>query len=326
MKILRLILGCFFAVAGAFSAEAQEVAAFPSKPGRIIVSSSAGAITDIIGRMVGVQYAKVLGHSYYVENIPGASGAIGWNLARRAPPDGYSVYLASGSSFNYMALSGKVTWTEVKASFEPITQLTSAASVLAVSVTLPVTNFKEFVSYAKARPGQLNYASGGAGSSSYFATELLKRMAGLDMVEVPFKGVGPGVQSIVTGQTQLIMSSASSTSPFVKSGKLRWLAMSAPKRFDSLPDLPTIAELGLPGYRQTSWIGLLAPGKTPRPAVEILNKATREIMRSPVVAKVLLANGENVSTGTPEELWETMDDTYKLISNLVSQLGVKLDL
>ncbi|TMG69611.1 MAG: tripartite tricarboxylate transporter substrate binding protein, partial [Betaproteobacteria bacterium] len=257
-----------------FSAGAAAQTAYPAKPVRFIVPSAAGGGTDIIARSVAHKLSESLGQQFVVDNRPGAGQMIGIELAAKSPADGHTILMAASTlAISYDPLRD----------FAPITQAASLANVLVVHPSLPVKSLAELIAYAKQRPGQLNFASAGIGTSPQMSIELLKSMAGIDMVHVPYKGTSPGVVDLLAGQVSVMAPNVLTALPHIKAGKLRALAVTSAKRSEALPEVPTIAESGLPGYDSTQWYGVLAPAGTPREIVVRLHGEIVRALRAPEV-------------------------------------------
>lgn len=313
-----------FAVAQDLQAQARPAAPFPVRTVRFVVGQSPGGGGDILVRMVSQKLAERFGQSFVVENVPGASGMIGMGIVARAEPDGYTHFQASSASYNNAALSANTPF-DVRKTFTALAQLSAAPNVLSVNASMPVASVKDLIAYARANAGRVNYSSGGIGSSSHFNGELLKQRGGFEAEHIPHKGVGQALLDLVAGRVAFTFASATATSPHVKTGKIRWIAMSGLKRSPNLPELPTIAESGLPGYEWAGWIGLISPAGTPPAIITALNRPIAQILQSPDVQKVAAADGTDVAPGTPEELQVVMERSLGVATKLVKDLGIRLD-
>jgi tripartite-type tricarboxylate transporter receptor subunit TctC len=274
-------------------------AEYPDKQIRLIIPFPPGGSNDVVGRLVALQLSDVLGQQVYVDNRGGAGGTIGTDIAAKAAPDGYTLLVVSSAHAVNPALY-KLPYDHAKA-FVPVAMFGSGTNVLAVNPELPVHSVKELIAFAKAKPGQLNYASAGVGSFQHLGGELFKLKAGVDIVHVPFRGGGPAMIDVIGGHTKIVFSSLIQTTPHIKSGQLRGLATGGAKRNPVLPDLPTIAEAGVPGYEANNWWGMLAPAGTPPAIVEKLNKAVSTALDAPELQKQFEAQGATVVKMSPAE-------------------------
>jgi len=274
---------------------------YPAKPIQLIVPFPPGGGNDTVARAIAQQAGPALGQSIVVDNRPGAGGIIGADAAARAAPDGYTLFLGGvGSHAVNPNLHAKLSYDPVK-DFAPITLVASAPSVLVVTPSLPVRTIAEFAAYARANPGKLNYASNGNGSSSHVAALLYETMSGVKMTHIPYKGVGPAMTDLMTGRVELMFNSIVAILPHIQAGKLRALAVTSSKRSALLPEVPTVAESGLPGYEAGSWYGILAPAGTPPAIIDRLHKEIVKSLKDPEVAKRLAGEGAEVIGSTPQE-------------------------
>jgi tripartite-type tricarboxylate transporter receptor subunit TctC len=273
----------------------------PSKPIKIVVPTSPAGGNDAMARIIAQKLNERLKQPVIVENKAGANGAIGTEFVARAAPDGYTIL------FGYIATHGinpalsKVPYDPVK-DFAPITEVAEAQGVLVVTPSLAAKSVKELIAEAKAKPGKLSYASAGNGTAPHIAGELFKQMTGTDILHVPYKGSGPAVTDTLAGTTQMMFPSLVAASGHIKSGKLRGLAVTGKKRSPLFPELPTIAESGVPGFEVVQWYGLFAPARTPKEIVEKLNREIVLVMKDPDTAKKFAAQGADIVTGSPEQL------------------------
>ena len=245
---------------------------YPSKPLRFIVPFAPGGGNDVMARLIGGKLSETVGQQVIIDNRGGAGGAIGSELAAKAPPDGYTILMGHiGTLAINPALYPKLPYDPLK-DFEPVCLVATAQNILVVHPSLPARSVKELISIAKAKPGHLNFVSGGTGGAGHLAGELLKSMAGVDMVHIGYKGAGPALTDLVGGQVHLMITNMPAAMPHVKSGRLRALAVTGESRSALMPDLPTIDEAGVPGYELTNWFGVVAPAGTPQPVVMHLNR------------------------------------------------------
>jgi len=252
---------------------------YPNRPVRLIIPFPPGGSNDVVGRMVAQQLSVKLGQTVFVDNRGGAGGVIGTEACATAAPDGYTLCVVSIAHAVNPALH-KLNYDPIK-SFTPIAIFATGPNVLAINPTLPVKSVKELVALAKAKPGELNYASAGVGSFQHLGGELFKLMAGVDIVHVPYKGGGPAMQDVISGHVKIMFSSLIQTTPFIQSGQLKALGTGGAKRSPVLPDVPTIAEAGVDGYVADNWWGLAAPAGLPAPMVEKLHAATQAALKAP---------------------------------------------
>jgi len=273
---------------------------YPAKPVRFIVPSAAGGGTDIIARAISLKLSESLGQQFVVDNRPGAGQMIGIEIAAKSPADGHTILMAASTLAINPIMYKKVPYDPLR-DFAPITQAATLANVIVVHPSLPVKSIAELIAYAKQRPGQLNFASAGIGTSPQMSVELLKSMAGIDMVHIPYKGTSPGVVDLLAGQVSVMAPNLLTALPHIKAGKLRALAVTSAKRSQGLPEVPTIAESGLPGYDSTQWYGVLAPAGTVREIVMRLHDEIVRALRTPEVMRRLAADGAEPVGGSPEE-------------------------
>ena len=292
---------CFFAALALFSAFAQAEA-FPSRPLHLIVPFPPGGSTDILARALAQKLAENLGQPVVIDNRGGAGGTIGAAEAAKAAADGHTIMMGHlGTLAVAPAIYRKLAYDPVK-SFAPVALMALVPSVLVVNPrVLDVKSAGELVAYARAHPGQLTYGSGGLGSSSHLTTEYFKLATGTDILHVPYKGIGPMLADLVGGQISMGLNGAPAVMPYVSQGRLRALAVSSAKRLPALPDLPTLAESGVPGFEANGWYGIVAPAGTPGTAIERLNAEVRRIVATPELKARLDQEGAIAAAGTPEE-------------------------
>lgn len=289
------------AVAAALPTGALAQANYPNKTITIIVPFSAGGTTDILARIVAQGLTAELGQSVVVDNRPGAGGNIGAQLAARAAADGYTLLMGTvGTHAINAALYKKLPFDPIK-DFTPLTRVANVPNLLVANPAQPYKTLKELIAYAKANPGKVNYASSGSGTSIHLSGELFNSMAKVDMVHVPYKGSAPAVTDLLGNQVGIMFDNMPSAIQHVRSGKLIPLAVTTPKRSPELPNVPTIAEAGVPGYEATSWFGMLAPDGTPAPVVAKLNAALVKVLNQPEYKKKINAQGGETYSETPEQ-------------------------
>ena len=315
----------FVAVAALAVASMSALAQYPEKAVRIIVPYPPGGTTDILARVVATRLTERLGQPFVVENRPGASGAIGSVAVAKAPPDGYLLVMGTVSSHGInSALSKTLPYDAVK-DFAPITVVASTPNVLAVNPGFAAKNLGEVLAAARQKPGALNFGSTSPGGSPHMSAELLKMMAGVDIVHVPYKGAGPMLADLIGGQIQMGFDNLPSSMSHIKSGKIRAIAVTTTKRWPGAPDIPTIAESGVPGYEVSGWFGLLAPAGTPRPVVDALYRAVSEILKQPEVSKQLYELGAEPVGNTPEAFGRQIAAEVDKWKKVVATTGVKVE-
>ncbi len=292
---------------------------YPAKPVRIITSTPGGSL-DLTARVMSPKFSEYCGQQIVIDN---RGGLISMELAAKAPPDGYTLTLASSALWLSHFLRDKVGW-DVN-DFAPITLLVSSPNIVAVHPSLPVRSIKELIVLARAKPGALNYSSGQAGASSHLAGELFNAAAGVKIVRIPFKGQGPAMLALVTGEAHLSFANAASAMPFVKTGKIRGLAVTTEKPSGLAPGLPTVAASGLPGYESKAMLGMFAPAKTPAAIVEQLNTHILRTLNTPDVKQRLFDSGAEVIAGGPADLAAAMKSEMATTGRLIKQVGIRAD-
>jgi tripartite-type tricarboxylate transporter receptor subunit TctC len=318
------IIVAALAVAG-LPLRAAAADAYPSRPIRMVVPFPAGGTTDILGRIAGQKITEALGQQVIIDNRGGAGGNIGTEMVAKAPPDGYTLLTDPGSTLtiNPHAYS-KLGFDPVR-DFAPITILAEVPNILEVHPALPVKNVKELIALAKSKPGQINYASTGAGQSTHLSMELFKSMAHIDINHIPYKGSAPALVDLIGGQVSVMFDNMPTSLPHVKAGKLRALAVSTVRRSFALPQLPTVAESGLPGFEVSVWFSVLAPAATPRDIVQKLNAVLVKALQSPDVKQRLADQGAEPVANTPEQFAATIQRDLAKWAKVVKDANVKLD-
>ncbi|MDR2300065.1 MAG: tripartite tricarboxylate transporter substrate binding protein [Comamonas sp.] len=315
--------------AAALSAFAAAPAAFasgdyPNKPIRLVVPYPPGGPTDIVARVVAQKLQEQLGQSIIVDNKPGAGANLGAEQVARSTPDGYTLMVATTAHAINPSLFSKLNYSITK-DFTPISQLTSGPLVIVATPTLQASNVKELIALAKSRPGGLNYASSGNGQSTHLSAELFSAMAGVKMNHVPYKGSAPALTDVMSGQADLMFDTMLSSMPFVKGGKLKAIAVTSSERSPSAPDIPTIAEAGLPGYEAIAWNGMLAPAGTPKEVIDRLNAALRTVLQSPDVKQRFDGQGFAAKWDTPSAFGSFLNAEVEKWGKVVKTSGAKVD-
>ena len=317
---VRVLLACLGA--SAFSPAFAQ--AYPDKPIRFVMSAPAGSSIDTLGRTIADKLKDRLGQPVIVENKPAAGGTVATGEVAKAAPDGYTMVLAFNGPLSITPLLSKVPY-DVQKDLAPVIITSSQPNVLAVTSQLPVKSVQELVAYAKANPGKLNFASVGSGSSSHLNAELLKTMAGIDIVHIPFNGSPPAVTATIQNETQMIFAVMQPLQPQIQAGKLRALAVTSARRFPLLPDLPTIAESGYPGFESLAWNGVLVPAATPKAIVNRLNAEINAVLKDPDVVQKMNASGFALIGGTPEEFGVLIKAESDKWAPVIKKAGVKID-
>jgi len=296
---------------------------YPTKPVRIIAPFAPGGGTDFIARLLAQKLTERLGQQVIVENKPGAGGNLGAEFAVKSPPDGYTLLLIAGSY--------TVNPSLYKLSFDPVTdispivQLSQGPFVVAVHPSVQAKTLPELIDYARKEPDKFSYASAGSGSITHLASELFLEMAKIRMVHVPYKGTGPALNDTIAGNTQVIFGSVATTLQFIKSGRLRGLAVTTAQRIAAAPELPTVAEAGVPGYQVVLWHGLVGPKGIPAPIVQRLNQAANDALKGKDVADVLASDGVTPAGGSPDQFREVIRNDIARWSDVVKKANIKID-
>jgi tripartite-type tricarboxylate transporter receptor subunit TctC len=298
---------------------------YPTKPIRWIVTYPPGGPTDVVARAIGAKLTEAWGQQIIIDNRAGAGGMIGTELGARAAPDGYTLLFGTSAGMTINpALQSKLPYDPVK-DFAPVSLLVINPQLLVLNPTVPANSVKELVALAKAKPGQLNYASVGQGSPNHLGMELLKALTGTNIVHVPYKGTGPAITDLLGGQVQLMFNSMPTVLPLVRSGKLRALAVGSTQRISAIADIPTVAESGVPGFENVTWYGMFAPAKTPREIVNKLNAQVVRILAEPDMAQRLSSQGAEPRSSTPDELAKFMRVEFERWAKVIKSAGVKVE-
>ena len=315
-------VACAAAALGAFhSAHSQT---YPAKPIRVIIAQAPGSATDVVSRIIANKLQESLGQPIIIDARPGAGGTVGTEVAAKAPADGYTLFMANNSTHgSNPALYAKLPYDAVR-DFAPIVFAAATPYVLSVHPSLPVSSVKQLVALAKSRPGQLNYASAGNGSTHQLSGELLKTMTGIDMVHVPYKGTTPAIAALLSGEVSVMFATVTGIQPQIKAGKAKGLAVTTAKRSPMMPDVPTVAET-LPGFEMLSWFGLLAPANTPPAIVTRLNGDMTRVLALPDVRAALTAQGFEVRGGTPADFGDYIKGEIAKITKIARAANVKAE-
>ena len=307
----------------AFAAGTSFSQTYPAKPVRIVAPFAPGGGTDFIARLVAQKLTDRLGQQVIVENKPGAGGNLGAEFAVKSAPDGYTLLLIAGS-YTVNPSIYKLSFDPVN-DISPIVQLSQGPFVVAVHPSVPAKTLRELIDYARKEPDKLSYASAGSGSITHLASELFLDMAKIKMVHVPYKGTGPALNDTIAGNTQLIFGSVATSLQFIKSGRLRGLAVTTPQRIAAAPELPTVTEAGVPGYQVVLWHGLVGPKGLPAAVVERLNRAANDALKSKDVEDLLATDGVAPAGGSPEQFRALIKADIARWSGVVKQANIKAD-
>jgi tripartite-type tricarboxylate transporter receptor subunit TctC len=320
--LFLLNIFCVAVLSTALPAHAQN---YPGKTVRILVGFAPGGSTDILARLIAQEMTKNVGQQVVVDNRPGAGGNIAAELTSKAPPDGHTLFACTTGVFAIQPfLYSKLPYDPEKG-LVPVTQTGSLPYIVVVHPSLPVKNVKDFIAFAKARPGEINYASSGIGTASHLSAALFASAAGLKMVHVPYKGTGNAMSDLLAGQVVMIFDQPVSSLPHVQAGKLRVLGISSGTRFPTLKDIPTIAEQGLPGFEAISWAGICAPGGTPKPIVDRVYSEVAKVLKVPDIRDRLLRDGIEPIGSTPEQFLEHTKKEAIKWGKVVKDSGARVD-
>jgi tripartite-type tricarboxylate transporter receptor subunit TctC len=298
---------------------------YPAKPIRIIVPFPPGGIADLFARVIGQKFGETWGQPGVVDNRPGAGGNIGAEIVAKSAPDGYTLVTGSiGTHAVNVSLFSKLPYDPIR-DFAPVSLIMEAEGLLVVHPSLPVKSVKELIALAKARPGQIAYASAGHGTAAHLSGELFKSMAKVNLLHVPYKGNVPAITDLLAGQTSLLFATMPTVLPQVQAGRLRALAVTSSTRAPAAPQLPTIAEAALPGFSVTNWIGFFAPAGTPREVVLKLNGEVARIMQAPDIQKRLVAEGAKFTPWTPDQFAAFVKSELAKWAKVVKEAGIRVD-
>lgn len=320
--LIRFLVSALAAVLLPLAVQAQD---YPNRPIKLLVPWAPGGSTDSLGRILAQKLSEQMGQLWVIENKPGATGTIGHAIVARAAPDGYTFLFASNSTFSIAShLYKDLTYDDVK-SFAPVSWAGFNAQILSVHPSVPVKSYAELVALAKAKPGEINFSTAGIGSTSHLATELLMAMAGIRMTHVPYKGGDPSLQAVLAGETKMSFVDISSAVPHANAGKLRTLATSTAKRISVMPDLPTIAESGLPGFESMTAFAMWAPAGTPQAIVDRVAREIDKALASEDVKKVLKVQGVEPVGGTPSALADFQKADSAKWGRIIKERGIKFE-
>ena len=313
------------AAALALGAAALSHAQYPTRPIKLIVPFPPAGSTDISARALAGKLGERLGQPVIIENKPGAGGNIGSDVVAKAPPDGYTLVVGTvGTHAINSGLYSKMPYDPIR-DFAPVVLLSTTPNVLVVPASFPANSVQDVIRLAKAKPGELTFASSGAGTSIHLSGEMFKSMAGLDMTHIPYKGSAPMLIDLLSGQVNMAFDNLSASMAYIKAGKLKALATTGAKRAAGLPDLPTVSEAGLTGYESTSWNAIYAPAGTPKEIVDKLNREANAVLQSPETRKYFTDQGAEAGGGTPAELAAFNRAEIAKWAKVVKDSGAKVD-
>ena len=319
--VSTLVAVCL-AVAAGGSAHGQQ--GYPSKPIRLILPFPPGAPSDMVGRTVGQKIGEQLGQNFIPDNRAGAGGTVGLALVAKAPPDGYTIMVASPAIALTPLLYSNLPYDSSK-DFAPIARLASIENVVLVHPTVPAKTLKEFIALARASPGKLNYGSGGPGTTNHLANELLKSLEKLNMVHVPYKGATVATTALMGGEVDEVIVSVASVLPLIKAGRVRALAVLSEKRVATLPNVPTSKEAGFPSFQMSIWYGLFAPGGTPREIVNRLHREVAKALEDPTLRQHMASAGMDPWLGGPDEMGALLRSEMTRYAKIIQSAGIKKD-
>ncbi len=317
----RLVLALLWVVVGV--AQAADTS-YPVRPVRIIVPQSPGGTTDFTARLIGPKLSERFGQTVVVDNRPGAGSMLGIELVAKAAPDGYTLLVVASSLSIMPSMYKKLPFDAVK-DLTPITTLAVYPNLVVVHPSVPANSIKELIAHAKAKPGALNFASGGAGTGTQLTAELFKSMAGIDMVHVPYKGGGPAITALLGGQVQVYFAAIPSTLPFIKGGRLRALAVTSARRSPAVPEVPSMAEAGVAGYDELTWNGLLAPARLPAPLLKKIYADTDAVLKTPFVRDKFASEGAESGGASSEAFGKLIQSEIVKWAKLTREVGIKAE-
>ncbi|MES2189807.1 MAG: tripartite tricarboxylate transporter substrate binding protein [Pseudomonadota bacterium] len=319
-QIGKLLTGSVFILASTMA-----IAQYPDRPVKLVVPATAGDGSDLLARALAKSMGEAMGQPFTVDNKPGAGGSIGANIVAKSPANGYTLFLANGSSHGVTpGLYPKLPYDSVQ-DFSPVALIATAPNLLVVNAATGIQSYADFVRLARQQPGKVTIASAGSGSLSHLSGELLKSSAGIDLLHVPYKGAAPAVTDLMGGQVQSMIINIPTVLPFIRSGKLRALAVTSTRRSSELPDVPTLAESGLTGYETVAWFGLLAPASTPPQIVLQLQAQVQKSLQQPEIRETLNRMGADASGMGPSGFAAFIKSEIARYSAVIKSAGVKVD-
>lgn len=325
-RTLLLVISALLCGAAASELHAQNAkgATYPDKPVRLLIASAAGGGTDIIARLLGNKLTAIWGQQVVADNRPGGGGVIATDILTKAAPDGYTLLLQS-VGISYASALYKNLPFDVKRDVAAVSMVASQPFVLAVHPSLPAKSVAELIRYAKSRPGEVRFGSGGVSGASHLGSELFRTVAGIDMVHVPYKGTGPGITALLGGEIHMLIVGVATVLPHAKSGKVRALGVTGAKRAPAMPDLPTVAEGGLPGYEFDVWYGLFAPAKTPRATLARINADANKVLQDPETRQRLAGAGVEAVGGGMDDFTRYLHTEISKWAKVIREAGIRAD-
>lgn len=324
MKALaQCILACtVLTTSGAMAASAPP--AYPARAVRLVVPYAAGGGTDVQARVIGARLSEMWGQSVLIDNRPGGGTVIGTELVARAPADGYTLLIGTPTHVVNVWLYPKMPFDPIR-DFETVTQMTVSPNIFVVHPSLPVKTTREFIALARSRPGQITHGSSGNGGTGHLAMELIKQMANIRAIHVPYKGGGPAINATLSGEVSALINNMIPTVQFVKAGRLRALGVTSRTRSSAVPEIPTIAESGLPGFEAVAWFGLFAPAKTPAAVIEKLHADFAKVLKLPEVRQMLESQGAEAVANSPAEFGQIVRADLERWRTVIKTAGIKVD-
>jgi tripartite-type tricarboxylate transporter receptor subunit TctC len=321
IPFFRLLPSAFILAVACATAWAQD---YPARPIRLIAGTSPGGITDLLARMASAGLAPMLGQNVVVDNRPGATGNMAIDLVAKSPPDGHTLLIISGGNIVIAPYLYRLPFDPIN-DLVPVFNMAEAPHLLVVPGSLPVKDLREFIAYAKANSGKINYASAGSGSTPHLSADRFARVAGLQLTHVPYKGIGPALPDLIAGRVHLMMVTLGSARPHLPTGAIKPLAVSSPRRLQGIPEVPTSAEAGLPDWQMTTWFGVFAPRGTAPKLVNFINTRFQAVIDEPKGKQRLLDFGCEPVGGSAQSFAELVRSDYRLWGQLVKEAGVKLE-
>jgi tripartite-type tricarboxylate transporter receptor subunit TctC len=316
-------VSCAFLLGVACAAAAAQ--SYPTRPIRMVAATSPGGITDYLARVAATNLTSMFGQTVVVDNRPGATGTVAVDLVSKASPDGYTLLTVAGGNIVITPFLYRSLPVDPVNALAPVFNIAGAPQLLIVPGSLPVKDLREFIALAKASPGSINYASAGLGSTTHLAADHFARLAGVELVHIPYKGVGPALADLIAGRVQMLSVGLGPVQSHLKSGALKALTVASKRRLDALPDLPTSAEAGVPGYEMTTWFGIFAPRATSPKILQLLNARLQTVIDDPRIRKSLLDSGIEPIGGSVESFAELVRSDYESWGRIVGASGVKLE-
>jgi tripartite-type tricarboxylate transporter receptor subunit TctC len=324
IPVLPMLLTLLTAPAASLWFDQAAAQTYPAKPVRVVIAWPPGGSNDMAGRVVAQKLSQVMGQPFFIDNRSGAAGTIGADVVAKSPPDGYTLLVHSTTHVGNPWLYKKLPYDTFK-DFAPVGLIASQPGVVVVNPSYPAKTIQELIALAKAKPKSINFGSSGNGSLPHLSMALIEQMAGVSLVHIPYKGGGPAITALLSGETQVMVATLASAVAQIQAGRLRAIAVTSGKRLKTLPDLPTLAESGLPGYDMNAWMGIFAPAATPKEIVEKLNKEIARVLQMPDVIQQLAVQGGEPWSMTPEQFAERLTEDYEKYGKLIKLTGAAIE-